>query len=128
MCCSLSDIETGSWYAQTDQRWANKLLGFSDTDTLGDSGCAITAFAMIYHNVWHVPTEPDELNESAKLNRCFPAGSSLAIYPCVVNSRGGPHGVTEIAMASVPQALCHGHAVMVNVTWGAPTGHKLRVS
>lgn len=123
--CTVSGVAFNAWYSQNNPSWKSVLLGKSSTYTIGSAGCVITSLAMAYNDVWGKPTTPDQLNTSAKSAGCFGAGSALVDVACAINSRGGPHAVSDISMSSVPTALCAGRPVMVDVTWGG--GHKMLV-
>jgi hypothetical protein len=123
--CTVSGVAFNTWYSQNNPSWKSVLLGKSSSQTIGGVGCVITSLAMAYNDVWGKPTTPDQLNTSAKSAGCFGLGSALVDVQCAINSRGGPHVASDISMSSVPTALCAGHPVMVDVTWGG--GHKMLV-
>jgi hypothetical protein len=123
--CTISSISSGTWYSQRDSRWSATLLGNSSVYTIGDSGCLLTANAMVYHNVWSTSTTPAQLNSSAQAAGCFDPGSAILYHSCTLNSRGGPHYYTFITMSSLASTLCSGRAVVVYVTWG--DGHKMLI-
>lgn len=123
--CTISSISSGTWYSQRDSRWSGNLLGNSSVYTIGDSGCLLTSYAMVYHNVWSTSTTPSQLNSSAQAAGCFDPGSAILYHSCTLNSRGGPHWYSFISMSSVASALCAGKPVVVYVTWGS--GHKMLV-
>jgi hypothetical protein len=123
--CYVSGVALNAWYSQNNPSWSSIKLGNSSTDTIGGYGCVISSLAMAYHDVWGVPTTPSQLNTSAKTAGCFGAGSSLVDVSCAINSRGGPHFVTDVSISSVATAICAGQPVMVDVTWGG--GHKMLV-
>lgn len=121
--CAVGGVLFGAWWSQNDPTWAPTLLGNSSTDTLGGYGCVISSLAMAYNDVWGVPTNPANLNSSAISSGCFGAGSSLVTVSCAINSRGGPHSVTDLSITAVATAICGGYPVMVDVSWGG--GHKM---
>ncbi len=127
--CTVPGIAFGAWWSQNDPAWSSVLLGDSSTDTIGQYGCVVSCLAMAYNDAWQTPTTPPQLNASAKSAGCFWPGSSLVDVRCAINSRGGPHFVTTIAgsapTADVANAICAGHPVMVDVTWGG--GHKMLI-
>jgi hypothetical protein len=123
--CVVPGISAGTWYSQNNATWSSLLLGNSAVDKIGPYGCVITTLAMTYHDVWGVSTTPAQLNTSAKAAGCFGAGSSLVNVLCAINSRGGPHSVSDISMSQVASTICSSTPVMVDVTWGG--GHKMLV-
>jgi hypothetical protein len=96
--CYVNSIVFGAWYSQRDSRWSSILLGNSSSETIGSAGCVITSLSMAYNDVWRMPTTPSQLNSSAKAAGCFAKGSPYVDVSCAINSRGGPHAVTSIAM------------------------------
>lgn len=123
--CTVGSIGLGAWYNQHALPWGPHLLGNSSSDTIANVGCVLTTLAMVYNDAWSTSTNPDQLNTSAKSSGCFGAGSSLIDVNCAINSRGGPHSVSDVSMTDVATQVCNNIPVMVDVTWG--TGHKMLV-
>lgn len=127
--CYISSIAYGTWYDQHDSPWGGEWLGNSTSETIGGYGCVITSLAMAYHNEWSTSTTPLQLNDSAVSSGCFGAGSSLVDVSCAINSRGGPHWVTDLnSRSDMATAICGGDPVLVDVYSGAdPHAHKMLV-
>jgi hypothetical protein len=121
--CTLSGVASGAWYNQNGAPWNTDLLGNSAVYTIGSDGCVITSLAMAYNDLWATPTTPRDLNNSARTSGCFGPADGLVTVSCAINSRGGPHGVSDISISSVATSICAGNSVMVDVTWGG--GHKM---
>ncbi len=122
--CYVSRISLGVWYSQNDSMWKNVLLGNSSTDTIGNYGCVLTCLSMTYQDQWLTSTTPSQLNSSAKSAGCFGPGSSLIDVSCAINSRGGPHSVTDLgSLSAVATTICANRPVMIDVPWGS--GHKV---
>lgn len=57
-------------YAQTNAAWANKKLGFSTWETIGNAGCYVTAIANVCKFLGK-DTDPARMNEQLKTANLF---------------------------------------------------------
>lgn len=75
-----------AWLSQRDPKWKDQKLGGSNL-TLGSSGCAVTAVAMLLSG-WGYPETPETLNKKLKNNGGFMGaaivwGAVSSLYPKV---------------------------------------------
>ena len=115
-------------YSQRDERWNDKMLGFSTVSTLGSYGCIVTCLAMIAR-YFGKETDPDRMNEDLKSVDGFQGNvyyrwSSLAkIYPDIkftefVNT---PTPVTLAQFTEIDAHLEKGFPVMLKVDYNPAT-------
>jgi hypothetical protein len=115
-------------YSQTDPAWKAKMLGFSNSSTIGNFGCLLTSVSILA-SAYGLNESPDSLNEKMKKVSGFSAGTAFMIPSAVPSVLPGIRYVTYINCANAPAPLAEidawlgrGKPVIIEADWSPQAG------
>ncbi len=121
--------DQGFYFNQLDSRWIDAKLGFSDSSTMGDYGCGVTALAMVF-KYYGLTTTPPQLNEELKRSRAFT--DDLLDWRTVAAASNGrlklannpyPLGAAQVDWTLINRQLDSGNPVIVYIDRGDEISH-----
>lgn len=121
--------DSGYYYNQLDSRWIDSKLGFSNSSTLGDYGCGVTALAMVF-KYYGIQTDPVKLNVRLKETRAFV--DDLMDWRGVAAATNGrlelanspyPIGQSTVDWNFINQQLASGNPVIVYINRPGQQSH-----